>query len=146
MTNAAAEHNYRPTESKYKGGAHEMYVTYDLEQKTRSGQSAVYPKVKRVYIAGHVKDWTTGVVQKKTGRQVHGVRIEYEQERVGYRRRGYAAHRSEMEYPVKAAAVAATSQRFTQVVEIPERARNVRFYPSQASLPPKYRHAVQQVR
>ena len=26
---------YRPTESKYKGGAHEMYVTYDLEQETR---------------------------------------------------------------------------------------------------------------
>mgnify|MGYP006987906056 CR=1 FL=1 len=27
--------DYKPTESKYKGGAREMYVTYDLEQKTR---------------------------------------------------------------------------------------------------------------
>jgi hypothetical protein len=28
---------YRPTESKYKGRAHEMYVSYDLQQKTRDG-------------------------------------------------------------------------------------------------------------
>jgi hypothetical protein len=39
---------YRRTESKYKGVAHEMYVTYDLEQTTRGGHSAMYPKVKRV--------------------------------------------------------------------------------------------------
>ena len=74
MTSAAAGTNYRPTESKYKGGAHEMYVTYDLEQKTRGGQRAVYhPKAKRVYIAGHLKDWKSGVARKRTGRQVHGV-------------------------------------------------------------------------
>jgi hypothetical protein len=48
---------YRPTESRYKGGAQEMYVTYDLQQKTRGGGQALYPKVKRVYIAGEVKDW-----------------------------------------------------------------------------------------
>ena len=75
MTTAIGEKGYRSTESKYKGGAHEMYVTYDLEQKTRGDQSAIYPKVKRVYIAGHVKDWTTGVVRKRTGRQVHSIRI-----------------------------------------------------------------------
>jgi len=146
MTNAAAEHNYRPTESKYKGGAHEMYVAYDLEQKTRGDQSAIYPKVKRVYIAGHVKDWKTGVVRKRTGRQVRGIRIEYEQERAGYRRRGYAAHRGETEYPVDPAAVGATSQRFVQVVEVPDRARNVRFYPTSAALPAKYKQALQRVR
>jgi hypothetical protein len=143
---SAAEHNYRPTESKYKGGAHEMYVTYDLEQKTRGDQSAIYPKVKRVYIAGHVKDWKTGVVRKRTGRQVRGIRIEYEQERAGYRRRGYAAHRGETEYPVDPAAVGATSQRFVQVVEVPDRARNVRFYPASAALPAKYQQALQRVR
>src|SRR6266446_8018066 len=111
MTSAAAGTNYRPTESKYKGGAHEMYVTYDLEQKTRGGQRAVYhPKAKRVYIAGHLKDWKSGVVRKRTGRQVHGVCIQYEQTRAGYRRKGYAAHRGNAEYPVKSAAVGATSQ------------------------------------
>ena len=40
MTTATSQHHYRPTESKYKGGAQEMYVTYDLEQKTRGGGSA----------------------------------------------------------------------------------------------------------
>ena len=46
MTTAATNRRYRPAEAKYMGGAHEMYVTYDLEQKTRGGQSALYPKVK----------------------------------------------------------------------------------------------------
>jgi hypothetical protein len=50
MTIAATNRRYRSTDSK--GGAHEMYVTYDLEQKTRGGESALYHKVKRVYIAG----------------------------------------------------------------------------------------------
>jgi hypothetical protein len=146
MTAAVARNRYRPTEAKYKGGADEMYVTYDLEQKTRGGRSAVYPKVKRVYIAGRVKDWKTGIVRKRTGRQVHGVRIEYEQSRKGYRRSGYAAHRGQAEYSVDPATVGATSQRFAQVVEIPPAARNVHFYPAQAELPPKYQHALQQVR
>jgi hypothetical protein len=53
-TLSESEHHYRPTESKYKGGADEMYVTYDLEQKARSDGRAIYPKVKRVYIAGQV--------------------------------------------------------------------------------------------
>jgi hypothetical protein len=47
---AAIKPSYRRTEAKYKGGAHEMYVTYDLEQRTRGAKTAVYPKIKRVYI------------------------------------------------------------------------------------------------
>lgn len=54
MKEATRERGYRPTESKLKGGAKTMYLTYDLEQKTRGGGSALYPKVKRVYIAGEV--------------------------------------------------------------------------------------------
>jgi hypothetical protein len=45
MTTAMTNRRYRSTESMYKGGAHEKYVTYDLDQKTRGGQSALYPKV-----------------------------------------------------------------------------------------------------
>ncbi len=81
MEATVSEHRYHPTESKYKGGAHEMYVTYDLEQKTRSDGSAVYSKVKRVYIAGQVLDWKVGVVKKKSGREVYGVQINYAQSR-----------------------------------------------------------------
>jgi len=146
MTNTETRNRYRPTESKYKGGAHEMYVTYDLEQKTRGQQRAVYPKVKRVYIAGHVKNWKAGLMRKKTGRQVHGVRIEYEQSRKGYRRRRYPAERGETEYRVEPTTVGAASQHFAQVVEIPANARNVHFYPGHAELPFKYEQALQRVR
>src|SRR5437899_2096044 len=97
---AAANTGYRPTESKYKGGAHQMYVTYDLDQRTRGAQTAIYPKVKRVYIAGDVKGWNAGAVRKRTGREVHGVRIEYEQTRQRYRRKAYAAQRGKTDYRV----------------------------------------------
>lgn len=61
MTTTAVEKGYRPTESKYKSGAHEMYVTYDLEQKTRSERNATYPKVKRVYVSSNVTDYPCGI-------------------------------------------------------------------------------------
>jgi hypothetical protein len=140
------QQGYRPTESKYKGGAHEMYVTYDLQQKTRGGGRAPYPKVKRVYIAGQVKDWKAGNFQKKSGRAVHGVQIEYRQTRSRYHRKGFTATRDETDYRVAPAAVGSTTQRFVQVVELPEHARNVRFYKDHAKLPGKYRHALQDVR
>jgi hypothetical protein len=146
MTTATGERGYRPTESKYKGGAHEMYVTYDLEQKTRGEHEAVYPKVKRVYVAGNVKDWKSGTVRNKLGRQVHGVRIEYEQARRGYRRRGYARRRGETKYSMAAATVAKTAQRFAQVVEVPAAAKHVQFYSDYAELPAKYQEALQRVR
>jgi hypothetical protein len=133
---------YRPTESKYKGGAEEMYVTYDLEQRTRSG-TAVYPRVKRVYIAGKVKDWKVGDFTKRTGRRAHGVRVEYEQTRDRHHRSAYTAHRGGKTYTVKPAEVKSARQSFTQVVEVPERARNVQFTDE---LPPRYREALQDVR
>src|SRR5512147_477979 len=77
MPTKKTNHRYHSTESKYKGGAQEMYVTYDEKQKTRGGDEKLYPKVKRVYIAGEVKDWKVGSVRKRTGRKVHGVEIQY---------------------------------------------------------------------
>src|SRR6266508_3102443 len=102
-------HDYRSTESKYKGGEQEMYVTYDLKQKTRGGNEKLYPKVKRVYIAGDVKDWKTGNIKKRTGRSVHGVAIEYEQSRKGYQRRGFTATRGQTSYSTKPVSVGGTS-------------------------------------
>jgi hypothetical protein len=145
MAATTTRRHYRPTESKYKGGAKEMYVTYDLEQKTRGG-SATYPKVKRVYIAGDVKDWKVGTVRKRTGREVRGVRIEYDRDRAGYRRKAYSAERGETRYEVAPASVGTTSQRFVQVVEVPEAARDVQFHTDASSVPEKYRHALQDVR
>ena len=145
MTTTQKSH-YRPTESKYKGGASEMYVTYDLERRTRGGGSAWLPKVKRVYIAGDVTGWELGEFRKRSGREVHGVRIEYEQDRRPYRRAGYDATRGETEYQVPPTGVASTTQRFAQVVELPPGARNVRFHAKADELPQPYRHARQRVR
>jgi len=145
MKTSTNQQRYRPTESKYKGGAHEMYVTYDLEQQTRRG-SAIYPKVKRVYIAGDVQDWQVGRVKKRSGREVYGVRIAYEQRRKGYRRKAYTAERGRTAYQVAPASVEATAQHFTRIEEVPERARNIRFYTDARKLPEKYRNAVQDVR
>ena len=145
MKTTTNKQRYRPTESKYKGGAHEMYVTYDLEQKTRSG-SAVYPKVKRVYIAGEVTDWKVGQMKKRSGREVYGVQIAYEQRRKGYRRKEYAAERGGTAYQVAPASVEATAQSFTRIEELPERARNVHFYTEASKLPEKYHSALQAVR
>jgi len=146
MATTTTKRRYRPTESKYKGGANEMYVTYDLEQKTRGGGSATYPKIKRVYIAGDVKDWEIGTVRKRSGRGVLGVRIEYEQSRAGYRREAYSAERGETRYEVAPASVGTTTQRFVQVVEVPEAARDVQFHTDANSVPGQYRHALQHVR
>ncbi len=123
-----------------------MYVTYDLEQRTRGGRSAIYPKVKRVYIAGDVKDWKKGTAKKRSGREVYGVLIDYEQTRKSYRRKAYTAERGGAGYKVSPASVGATSMRFTQVVEVPEEARNIRFHVDASKLPAKYRQALQNVR
>jgi hypothetical protein len=139
-------HRYRPTESKYKGGAQEMYVTYDLKQKTRNGDSKLYPKVKRVYIAGDVKDWKTGDIKKRSGRTVHGVAIEYEQSRKAAQRSGFSAKRGQTSYTVRPSSARPSSQTFRQVLEVPQDAQNIHFYSNAQKLPSKYRSALQNVR
>lgn len=146
MAETAKKQRYRPTESQYKGGADEMYITYDREQKTRSGKSAVYPKVKRVYIAGDVKGWKVGTFKNRIGRDVHGVMIEYEQSRKGYRRRAFSAKRGDTAYEVEPASVDSATQTFRKIVEIPEKAKNVRFHKEASQLPDKYQQALQNVR
>ncbi|MHB9033457.1 MAG: hypothetical protein ACYC6L_10455 [Anaerolineae bacterium] len=44
MAALSKKRRYRATESKYKGRAVEMYVTYDIDQKTRGGGEAQYPQ------------------------------------------------------------------------------------------------------
>jgi len=137
----------RSTGSKYKGGAHhDMFVVYDLKPRTRTGTSALYPKVKRVHIAGNVEKVTKGRMRKRSGRQVRGVRIEYVHTRKGYRREPFLEYWNIEPHLVEPRAVRPAQQRFIQMVELPERAHNVRFYPSREQLPEKYAHALQRVR
>ena len=137
---------YRSTESKYKGGAHEMYITYDLKQRTRSGDARLYPKVKRVYIAGDVKDWKTGTMKKSSGKTVHGVAIEYQQSRKGFQRKPFHAKRGATRYSVKPSSVGGTAQMFRKVLEVPRDAQNIHFYANAKKLPAKYRSALQNIR
>ena len=146
MNATPAETRYHSTESKYKGGADEMYVTYDLEQKTRGSEPVQFPKVQRVYIAGKVKRWKTGRLTTRTGRKVHGVAVEYEQTRSGYHRKAFTAKRGKTTYRVAPATIRGTSQSFTKVVEVPPKARNVHFYMSAKSLPQRYKSALQSVK
>src|SRR5438034_2906090 len=137
----AAKQRYTPTEAKYKGGAEEMYVTYDLPQHTRGGGKALYPKVQRVYVAGKVKDWQLGTFAKRTGKTVHGVKIDYEQSRAAYERKAYTAARGGTRYQVAPAKVGGSTSRFSKIVEVPDEARNVRFHARK--LPREYRDALQ---
>jgi hypothetical protein len=146
MKEATRERGYRPTELKLKGRAETMYLTYDLEQRTRGGGSALYPKVKRVYIAGEVTGWEAGVFQKRSGREVYGVKIDYEQRRERYHRKGYTASRGKTQYHVSPTDVPATTQKYSQVVELPREAQNVRLHADAKPLPEKYRDALQDVR
>ncbi len=139
-----SETRYRSTESKYKGTADEYYIIYDLEQETRGGGTAKYAKVHRVYVAGDVKDWKVGDFEKHSGRKAHGVKVEYEQTRAGYHRRGYTAHRGNTSYEVEPTDVEASTNHFAQIVEIPEAARNVEF--REGPLPDRYATALQSIR
>jgi hypothetical protein len=121
-----------------------MYITYDLEQRTRGKSTALYPKVKRVYIAGDVKDWCVGTFTKKSGRTVHGLKIDYAQGRQGYQRQAYRATRNTTTYAVSPAKIGKSTSTFSQIVEVPLDAQNLRF--SGKKLPAKYRTALQHVR
>ena len=138
--------NYRPTEAQYKGGAEEMYVTYELLQATRGDNKAHYPKVKRVYIAGDVTGWEVGHFEKRSGKKVFGMAIDYEQRREGYHREEYTAQRSDTgtEYEVPPTDVEPSVSRFTQIVELPEQAEDVQFH--QQELPSRYQDALQAIR
>jgi hypothetical protein len=140
----SATHHYKTTESKYKGGAEEMYVTYDLRQATRGEGQALYPKVKRVYIAGQVTHWQVGTFAKRTGRTVHGVKIDYAQSRQAYTRKGYRAQRGSTPYHVQPTHVRKSQATFSKIVEVPEEAQNVQFHAG--ALPRHYHDALQDVR
>lgn len=135
---------YTPTEAQYKGAAEENYITYDLEQQTRGQTAAMYPKVKRVYLSGDVQNWEVGTFEKRSGRSVYGVRIDYERRREGYRRRGYRAERNGTTYQVPPTTVEASSAKFSKVIEIPEDAENIAFRGT--TLPQDYQSALQDVK
>jgi hypothetical protein len=73
------------------------------------------------------------------------LRIEYDQTRSRHHREGYTAQRGETQYEVAPTGVEAATQQFIQVVELPQKARNVQFH-AEGDLPERYRHSLQNVR
>jgi hypothetical protein len=142
----ADKSTYRPAKSKYEGGASEMFITYDLDQPIRGVGHALVPKVKKVYIAGNVEGWKVGDFRKRTGHEVHGVRIVYRQSRRQYRREGYRGTREPTQYYVPPIGVPAAQQRFARVVELPPGACNVELHGGAEELPERYRRAIQKIR
>jgi hypothetical protein len=128
-------------------GADEKYVTYDLEQRTRGGGRAVRPKVKRVHVTGDITGWGAGDhLRKRTGKEVNGVRVEYDQTRRGTGRDGLKAKRGKTESEIEATSERPAYQHFAKIVELPQKAKNAQFYTSLNALPDKYRQAMMNIR
>jgi hypothetical protein len=108
----------------------EMYVTYDLAQRTRGGGTAIFPKVKRVYIPGDLVEWGVGHFRKRSGRPVYGVRITYE---IGDEAAPAPARSIKSDTPSRnrTSSKKPTARRFTQVVDLPSAARNVQLHEAQ---------------
>ncbi len=85
-----------------------------------------------------------GDFEKRSGRKAHGVKVDYEQTRAGYHRKGYMAHRGNTTYVVEPTDVEPSINHFTQIVEIPEDASNVEF--REGPLPDRYSDALQSIR
>ncbi len=140
MENITQKHNYNSIESEYKTRSRNMFITYDLEQRTRNGNTAIYPKIKRVYIAGNIKDWKVGRMHKKSGREVRGISITYEQTRKGYDHKNFEFKCDNIKYEIPTSIVSITYQEFTQIVEVPDNAKNMRFFADVSELPNKYKN------
>src|SRR5690606_40233097 len=58
----------------YKGGADQMFVTYELGSDL--GEDGSCPQVTRVYISGDLCCWEIGTFKTRSGADVYGVKIE----------------------------------------------------------------------
>jgi len=125
-------------------GAHEMYVTYDVEDKSR-GQSRVDSVVKPIYVSGRVREWRASVARNRTGQDVYGVLIKLEQEHKSRRKKMYLVRGGRIS-PILPASVYRAVDSYTQMVELPVDARNVKVYESGAAMPLKYQRALQRGR
>lgn len=111
----------------YKGGSDQMFVTYELGSELSEDGSC--PQVTRVYLSGDLCGWEIGTFKTRSGADVYGVKIEYQQTHETYRARDI-----EREYES-----AAHSRRYTKIIEIPVGATTIDL---RAELPDRYRHAL----
>ncbi|RWJ04890.1 MAG: hypothetical protein EOR25_30050 [Mesorhizobium sp.] len=75
---------------------------------------------------GKVVGWQIGTFEKKSGRSVYGLKLEYQQSRKRYVRKAYKAKRGRISHEVPETKAAETTQSFTKIIEVPEIAKNIR--------------------
>jgi hypothetical protein len=121
---------YNPLKSAYKGGTDQLFVTYEIDGLDgHSSDEDSYPQVTRVYLSGDLCDWEIGTFRTRSGAEVFGVKIEYQQTHERYRVRD--AHEVYED--------AANGRRYTKIIEIPAQATNIEL---RSELPDRYRHAL----
>ncbi len=130
--------------------ARDTHICVEIDS-TRGDGRAIIPKVKRVQARLYCRRGFElgGLVPSKsaTAERFMGHPCAVPQSGTRHHREGYTARRGETAYEVSPTSVRATSQTFAKVVEVPARARNVRFfYRDAGELPSEYRHAMQDVR
>lgn len=101
-------------------GVEEIYVTYELEQHARRGDTKVFARVKPVIIAGEVDGWEVGDYPEPTGRNAHGVKIGYHESHTAISRSG---------------------EHHTRFMDVPKSAQNVQLH-HLGDLPKLYRDAL----
>lgn len=144
MASSSSQHEIRAEQPRYPTTVSDLYVTYDIEEVTASGQRTLEPHARRVSIGGEVREWQVGDFRRRSGREVHGIRIHYEQSRKGYLRDGFTATRGGITYEVPSTDVEPGTSMFTHIVELPVRARNVQLH--RGALPRRYREALRVTR
>lgn len=121
-----------PCACAYIGGADQMFVTYELELGPDAGEDGSCPQVTRVYLSGDLCSWEIGTFKTRSGAEVYGVKIEYQQTHETYRARDL-----DTEYES-----AADTRRYTKIIEVPRAATTIEL---RAELPDRYRQALHQL-
>lgn len=107
------------SEQRYDKNGQVRYLVYKSSQPLRDGRSQERQRVKRFYLPGDSKDVSIDgpkTVEKRTGRKVHGVEVNYRHKLSGAQaRRGKTSFKTPERWSEK-----------TKVLELPDSARNVR--------------------
>jgi len=109
-----------------------MFVTYEIDAVQLGADcddDDCCAQVTRVYLPGDLCDWEIGVFKTRSGADVFGVKIEYQQTHECSRVRD-----QDTEYEC-----AADTLRYTKIIELPRSATAIEL---RAELPDRYRQAL----
>jgi hypothetical protein len=110
---------YKRSEERYAGGGQVKYLVYKSPQPLRTGRIQERTRVQRLYFPADAQEIAIGELgrlEKRTGRMVNGVPVHYRYQLAGARaRRGNTRYQLPERWTER-----------TKIVELPEKARDVR--------------------